>query len=114
MTIDKIPAPALPATPDPRETAAAAAARAHASAQKVARAAVSEPARPATATVEVSTVASQIAQAVKGSGGEEVFDQKKVDRLRREIAEGRAPVDAEKLARKFLDLERVLGDLGRS
>ena len=114
MTINKIPGSAVPSGLDPREAAAIAAVKSQEAASRAQRAASSEPARPTTAAVEVSTMASQIAQAVKGSSSEEVFDQKKVDRLRKEIAEGRVPIDAEKLARKFLDLEQALGDLGRS
>jgi anti-sigma28 factor (negative regulator of flagellin synthesis) len=35
-----------------------------------------------------------------------------VEAIRREIAEGRFPLDADKLARKFRELEEQLGDLG--
>jgi flagellar biosynthesis anti-sigma factor FlgM len=67
----------------------------------------------ATQTVTVSAAASEMLQAVRTAGASEGFDQKKVDRLRKEIADGRVPLDAQKLAEKFLDLEMQLGNLGR-
>jgi negative regulator of flagellin synthesis FlgM len=67
----------------------------------------------ATQTVTVSAAASEMLQAVRTAGTTEGFDQKKVDRLRKEIADGRVPLDAQKLAEKFLDLEMKLGNLGR-
>jgi len=67
----------------------------------------------ATQTVTVSAAASEMLQAVRTAGATEGFDQKKVDRLRKEIADGRVPLDAQKLAEKFLDLEMQLGSLGR-
>jgi flagellar biosynthesis anti-sigma factor FlgM len=55
-----------------------------------------------------------MAQAVRQVAGDEAFDQKKVDRIRKEILEGRFPMDEERLARKFMELENELGELGRS
>jgi anti-sigma28 factor (negative regulator of flagellin synthesis) len=43
---------------------------------------------------------------------DEVFDQDKVDSIRREILEGRFPIDEERLAKKFRELEEELGNLG--
>lgn len=66
------------------------------------------------AVVKVSSTAQAIQQAVRQTSGEEAFDQKKVDRIRRAIAEGKFAIDEEALARKFIELEKQLGDLGRS
>ena len=64
--------------------------------------------------VKVSAAAKEMAQAVRQVAGDEAFDQKKVDRIRKEILEGRFPIDEERLARKFMELENELGELGRS
>lgn len=67
-----------------------------------------------TLPVKVSTTAQQMLQAARlASDGKESFDAKKVERLRREIMEGRFPIDEERLARKVMELEQQLGDLGR-
>ena len=67
-----------------------------------------------TLPVKVSTTAQQMLQASRlASDGKESFDAKKVERLRREIMEGRFPIDEERLARKVMELEQQLGDLGR-
>lgn len=67
-----------------------------------------------TLPVKVSTTAQQMLQAARlSSDGKESFDAKKVERLRREIMEGRFPIDEERLARKVMELEQQLGDLGR-
>jgi len=64
--------------------------------------------------VKVSTAAKEMAQAVKQIANDEAFDQKKVDRIRKDILEGRFPIDEERLARKFMELENELGELGRT
>lgn len=64
--------------------------------------------------VKVSAAAKEMAQAVKQIANDEAFDQKKVDRIRKDILEGRFPIDEERLARKFSELERELGELGRT
>ena len=64
--------------------------------------------------VKVSAAAKEMAQAVRQVAGDEAFDQRKVDRIRKEILEGRFPIDEERLARKFMELENELGELGRS
>ena len=51
-------------------------------------------------------------QAVQGSPDDEMFDRVKVEKIRREIAEGRFPIDEDRLAKKFRELEEQLGDLG--
>jgi len=43
---------------------------------------------------------------------DDVFDQDKIESIRREIREGRFPIDEERLAKKFRELEKELGDLG--
>ena len=64
--------------------------------------------------VKVSATAQQMVQAARlATDGKESFDAKKVERLRREIMEGRFPIDEERLARKVMELEQQLGDLGR-
>jgi flagellar biosynthesis anti-sigma factor FlgM len=64
--------------------------------------------------VKVSATAQQMMQAARlATDGKESFDAKKVERLRREIMEGRFPIDEERLARKVMELEQQLGDLGR-
>lgn len=62
--------------------------------------------------VRISATAKEMLQAVHGSSDEESFDQAKVESIRREIAEGRFPIDEDRLARKFRELEEQLGDLG--
>jgi flagellar biosynthesis anti-sigma factor FlgM len=62
--------------------------------------------------VRVSTQAKEMLQAVRNSGGEDTFDQARVESIRREIREGRFPIDEDRLARKFRELEKELGDLG--
>jgi len=65
--------------------------------------------------VRVSAAAKEMAQAIRQAGGnDETFDQKKVDRIRKEILEGRFPINEERLARKFMELENELGELGRT
>ena len=63
--------------------------------------------------VKVSVAAQERLQAARVASEKDAFDQEKVDRIRREIAEGSFPIDEERLARKFLELEKQLGDLGR-
>lgn len=64
--------------------------------------------------VKVSAAAKEMAQAVKQIANDEAFDQKKVDRIRKDILEGRFPINEERLARKFMELENELGELGRT
>ena len=64
--------------------------------------------------VKVSATAQQMMQSARlATDVKESFDAKKVERLRREIMEGRFPIDEERLARKVMELEQQLGDLGR-
>ena len=72
-------------------------------------------ARPTSAAefISVSPAAKGIIQAVRDTSDDAAgFDPAKVEAIRREIAEGRFPLDADKLARKFRELEEQLGDLG--
>lgn len=120
MTIDKISGANAPLPIDSRSSVAAesavklqAEALRSAASQAAPAQAAQQAQQAASNPVKVSAVASEMLQAVKSAASEEPFDQKKVDRLRKEIAEGRVPLDAEKLARKFLALEKELGSLGR-
>jgi len=62
--------------------------------------------------VQVSTVSREMSAALGPHSMDEVFDHDKVEAIRREIREGRFPIDEERLAKKFRELERELGDLG--
>jgi flagellar biosynthesis anti-sigma factor FlgM len=62
--------------------------------------------------VRISVTAKGMLQAVKSSADDEEFDQARVDSIRREIAEGRFPIDEDRLAQKFRELEEQLGDFG--
>ena len=122
MTIDKIQPPPLPSVVETKVTKTAEEAdKARAlttqrtldnNQQAAARAAAAN--EVVTLPVKVSTTAQQMLQASRlASDGKESFDAKKVERLRREIMEGRFPIDEERLARKVMELEQQLGDLGR-
>lgn len=62
--------------------------------------------------VRVSSVSRELSAALGATAMDDVFDQDKVDRIRKEILEGRFPIDEERLAKKFRELEEELGDLG--
>lgn len=62
--------------------------------------------------VRVSTVSRELSAALGATAADEVFDHDKVESIRREILEGRFPIDEERLARKFRELEEELGNLG--
>lgn len=62
--------------------------------------------------VRLSNVAREMSAALGPNAADEVFDHDKVEAIRREIREGRFPIDEERLARKFRELEQELGDLG--
>lgn len=62
--------------------------------------------------VRVSSQAKEMLQAVRNAGHDDTFDQSRVEAIRREIREGRFPIDEERLARKFRELEKELGDFG--
>jgi flagellar biosynthesis anti-sigma factor FlgM len=103
MTIDKIQPTSLDIA---REAKASMAAAKQQTAQRTTEV--------TTLPVKVSVAAKEMAQAVKQIANDEAFDQKKVDRIRKDILEGRFPIDEERLARKFSELERELGELGRT
>jgi len=64
--------------------------------------------------VTLSATATELSQAIKNASAEdEDFDQEKVDRIRRDIRNGHFPINEERLARKFMELEQELGDLRR-
>jgi anti-sigma28 factor (negative regulator of flagellin synthesis) len=42
---------------------------------------------------------------------DDTFDQDKVDSIRREILEGKFPIDEDRLASKFRELEKELGGI---
>lgn len=62
--------------------------------------------------VRVSNVSRELSAALGATAADDVFDQDKVDSIRREILEGRFPIDEDRLAKKFRELEKELGDLG--
>jgi flagellar biosynthesis anti-sigma factor FlgM len=62
--------------------------------------------------VRVSNVSRELSAALGPTAMDEVFDHDKVESIRREIREGRFPIDEERLAKKFRELEQELGDLG--
>jgi flagellar biosynthesis anti-sigma factor FlgM len=111
MTIDKIQPAALSVA---RETKADALAGRQQQNAAVQQQTLQRSADVAVLPVKVSVAAKEMAQAVRQVAGDEAFDQKKVDRIRKEILEGRFPIDEERLARKFMELENELGELGRS
>lgn len=51
-------------------------------------------------------------QTAKSADANTVYDQKKVDRLRKSISEGTYAVNNKQLASKFLELEKLLGKQG--
>jgi flagellar biosynthesis anti-sigma factor FlgM len=63
-------------------------------------------------TVQLSATTQQLMQAAKTADANNEFDQKKVDRLRKSIAEGTYAVNNKQLASKFLELEKLLGKQG--
>jgi len=62
--------------------------------------------------VRVSNMSRELSAAFGPNALDEVFDQDKVESIRREIREGRFPIDEERLAKKFRELEQELGNLG--
>ena len=62
--------------------------------------------------VRVSQMSRELSAALGATAADDVFDQDKVDSIRREILEGRFPIDEDRLAKKFRELEKELGDLG--
>ena len=111
MTIDKIQPAALSVAREAKADALAARQQQSAAVQQQT---TQRRADVAVLPVKVSAAAKEMAQAVRQVAGDEAFDQKKVDRIRKEILEGRFPIDEERLARKFMELENELGELGRS
>lgn len=110
MSIDKLSPNASVASAPERAPRAISINGDHKAAQ--AKAAASQgPASPAD-FVRISVTAKGMLQAVKSSADDEEFDQARVDSIRREIAEGRFPIDEDRLARKFRELEEQLGDFG--
>ena len=68
----------------------------------------SDPAQPTSAVDRVSLSGERVALA--GGQGTSPFDEKKVEEVRRAIAEGRFPVDAKAVAEKLLaDARDLLG-----
>jgi len=62
--------------------------------------------------VRVSNVSRELAAALGPNALDEVFDEERVESIRRDIREGRFPIDEERLAKKFQELEKELGNLG--
>ena len=107
MTIDKIQPAALSVAREAKADALAGRQQQNAAVQQQT---MQRSADVAVLPVKVSAAAKEMAQAVRQVAGDEAFDQKKVDRIRKEILEGRFPMDEERLARKFMELENELGE----
>lgn len=63
-------------------------------------------------TVSVSIAAKEMFSAVNSVSDDDEFDRDKVEQIRQEIASGRFPINEDRLARKFRELEQQLGNLG--
>ena len=59
-------------------------------------------------SVELSRDAHSLQRLQDRLDREESFDAKRVDEIKQAIEDGRYPIDAERLARNFFDLERQL------
>jgi flagellar biosynthesis anti-sigma factor FlgM len=62
--------------------------------------------------VRVSNMSRELSAALGPAAMDDTFDQDKVDSIRREILEGKFPIDEDRLASKFRELEKELGGFG--
>jgi flagellar biosynthesis anti-sigma factor FlgM len=62
--------------------------------------------------VRVSNMSRELSAVLGPAAMDDTFDQDKVDSIRREILEGRFPIDEDRLASKFRELEKELGGFG--
>jgi flagellar biosynthesis anti-sigma factor FlgM len=62
--------------------------------------------------VRVSNMSRELSAVLGPAAMDDTFDQDKVESIRREILEGRFPIDEDRLASKFRELEKELGGFG--
>jgi flagellar biosynthesis anti-sigma factor FlgM len=61
--------------------------------------------------IRVSNMSRELSAALGPAAMDDTFDQDKVDSIRREILEGKFPLDEDRLASKFRELEKELGGI---
>jgi len=62
--------------------------------------------------VRVSNMSRELSAVLGPAAMDDTFDQDKVESIRREILEGKFPIDEDRLASKFRELEKELGGFG--
>lgn len=62
--------------------------------------------------VRVSNMSRELSAALGPAAMDDTFDQDKVDSIRREILEGKFPIDEDRLASKFRELEKEIRGFG--
>lgn len=62
--------------------------------------------------VRVSSMSRELSAVLSPAAMDDTFDQDKVESIRREILEGKFPIDEDRLASKFRELEKELGGFG--
>jgi flagellar biosynthesis anti-sigma factor FlgM len=62
--------------------------------------------------VRVSSMSRELSAVLGPAAMDDTFDQDKVESIRREILEGKFPIDEDRLASKFRELEKELGGFG--
>jgi flagellar biosynthesis anti-sigma factor FlgM len=62
--------------------------------------------------VRVSNISRELSAVLGPAAMDDTFDQDKVDSIRREILEGRFPIDEDRLASKFRELEKEIRGFG--
>ena len=62
--------------------------------------------------VRVSNMSRELSAVLGPAAMDDTFDQDKVDSIRREILEGRFPIDEDRLASKFRELEKEIRGFG--
>ena len=62
--------------------------------------------------VRVSNMSRELSAVLGSAAMDDTFDQDKVESIRREILEGKFPIDEDRLASKFRELEKELGGFG--
>jgi flagellar biosynthesis anti-sigma factor FlgM len=62
--------------------------------------------------VRVSSMSRELSALLGPAAMDDTFDQDKVESIRREILEGKFPIDEDRLASKFRELEKELGSFG--
>jgi flagellar biosynthesis anti-sigma factor FlgM len=62
--------------------------------------------------VRVSNMSRELSAVLGPAAMDDTFDQDKVESIRREILEGRFPIDEDRLASKFRELEKEIRGFG--